>query len=146
MSLSSTAKRNSTARAVNATAFFITFGSLIVSASVIMSQTPPRREVVYTSALPVPPGASAEDFEPPPTPLEVMEATSDAQGALQVAVVAARSAIPASPWNEHGLAKVEILPEAIRFDEGRQRYVADLPNDHLAVLTLDVTGMCFDTK
>jgi peptidoglycan glycosyltransferase len=138
MSLSSTAKRNSTARAINATAFLLTFGSLFVSASVIMSQTPPRREVVYTSAMPVPPGATAEDFEPPPTPLEVMEATQDAMGALQGAIGAARSAIPAIPWNEHGLAKVEILPDAIRFDEARQRYVADLPNNHLAVLTLDV--------
>jgi peptidoglycan glycosyltransferase len=140
MSLFSTAKRNARARALNAAAFMITCGSVLVSASVIMSQAPPRREVVYTSGLPVPPDSSPQDFEPPPTPLEVMEATGDVMQSFGLAVAAARAAIPAIPWNEHGLAQVEILPEYIRFDEDRQRYVADLPNNQLAVLTLDVTA------
>lgn len=140
MSPSSTAKRNARARAVNAAAFVTTFGSLIISASVIMSQTPPRREVVYTSVLPVPEGSTPEDFEPPPTPLEIMEATGDAFEGVQGAVVAAQASIPAIPWNEHGLAKVEILPDAIRFDDERQRYVADLSDNRIAILTLDVAA------
>jgi len=108
--------------------------AVVLATSVLLSQTTVQREVIYTSTLEAPPsGAAPQQADP----LEVRAAQIEAHASVRRSMNLALEQVPVVPWNEHGLARVLIAPEAIRFDEARGRYVADLSGDGLAVLTLD---------
>lgn len=107
-----------------------TFGT-----SVIVSQVLPEREVIYTVPLVAPPSLSPEAAAPPPSPLEIREAIATASSGVFVGFDVASEQLPEVPWNEHGLARVAVTPEAIRFDAERDRYVADLDGGNVAILT-----------
>lgn len=115
--------------------------SVLLGSALLLGETPPlQRTIVYTSAIPAPADTSPTDFEPEPSPVAVADAVFAAQTAVTAGDLAARRRVPEVPWNEHGLARVEITSDAIRFDEERDRYVADLADGRLAILTFD-TGI-----
>lgn len=112
--------------------------AIVGSASLVLSQTPPTRTVVYSSQVAAPLGASEADVAPPPTLFDVRDAIAGARSVGETAARAATAAVPEVPWGRWGLARVPIDPDAMRLDEARNRYVVDLPDGAVAVLTLDV--------
>lgn len=106
--------------------------SLAFGARVIVGQTG-QRDVIYQSTIQVPasdaPEADVVD------PLAARAAVAAAMGQGEGALEQARSDVPLVPWNEHGLSRVAIDPEAARYDEARDAYVVDLEDGAVAVLT-----------
>lgn len=110
--------------------------SVLLAGAVLLSQTPIEREVIYVSPIAAPESFAPEDVVPGPSPLEIRAAVAQGRGAVAVSILAAADALPRVPWDENGLARVAIAPEAIRWDATRERYVADLADGRVAILTL----------
>ena len=113
--------------------------AVLLAAGVLVSQTRQQRTVVYVSPIPAPEGADDRDAPPPPSPLEIRAAVAAGQGVVLGSVAAADRVVPEVPWDHNGLARAEVLPEAVRWDEVRERYVADLADGRTAILTLSGT-------
>lgn len=112
--------------------------SVLLGSALLLGDAPPiGRTIVYTSSLPAPDGVQPDDYAPAPSPAAVAEAIFAAQTAVTAGDMAARERVPEVPWNEHGLARAAIAPDAIHYDEARHRYVAELEDGRLAVLTLE---------
>jgi len=113
------------------------FAALGLTTGLLMSQTPPSRTIVYTSQIGAPEGTVPRDFRPPPTALERRAALSDVGMTIGAAYSAATESVPPVPWGTYGLARVHITFDMIRWDDARMRYVADLDDDMVAILTLE---------
>lgn len=87
--------------------------------------------------LPAPAHATLESLRPPPTALQQLSAHIAALDAIGQAIDQAIDACPEVPWGKFGLADVEIQRSMIRFDSGRDRYVADLADGRTAILSFD---------
>lgn len=111
--------------------------SVVFSAGLLAGQTLPGRQIVYTSSIPAPAGTSAQDFEPPPSPMELRAAFAATAAGVVAAASAAEAVVPEVPWNEFGLARVAIDPGAITYDETRERWIAPLDDGRVAVLSLE---------
>lgn len=111
--------------------------SLLLSANLVMGQPSPNRRVIYTSHLAAPAGATPADFAPPPTTYDYVAAERALYDRLSAAMDRALAEAPAPPWNANGLSRTAIDPTAMRFDESRGRWVADLEGGAIAVLTLE---------
>lgn len=110
--------------------------SVLLAAAVLLSQTTVEREIIYTSPIAAPSSGEPEQLEVRVSPLEVRAAVAQGRAAVAAGCLRAAEAVPEVPWNEYGLAQVPITPEMIRFDAARERYVADLDDGRLAILTL----------
>lgn len=86
-------------------------------------------------AIPAPANVSIDQLRPPPSPLQIVAAKMAATRSVEAAFVAAVASVPEVPWGQWGLAKAQIRPEAIRYDAGRDRYVAALDGGRTAILT-----------
>lgn len=110
--------------------------SVLLAAAVLLSQTTIQREIIYTSPLSAPSAVGPDDVVAPVSPLEIRATIGQARGAVAAGVIRAVEAVPEVPWDDNGLARVAIDLAQMRLDEGRDRYVVDLPDGRLAVLTL----------
>lgn len=88
-------------------------------------------------ALPAPAGASLDALRAPPTTLQLLSAQIAALDAVGDAIEAGIEACPEVPWGQFGLADVEIRPGSVRFDEARGRYISEVGDGRIAVLTLE---------
>lgn len=88
-------------------------------------------------ALPAPSDTSLDALRPPPTALQLLSAQIAALDAIGDAIDAGIAACPEVPWGQFGLADVEIRPGSVRFDEDRGRYISEVGDGRIAVLTLD---------
>lgn len=111
--------------------------SLLVVAAFAMLQVvrPAHRESAF--AMPGPAGVAIDALRGPASPLQVLAAQMAALDAVGAAIQAGIDAAPKVPWGRYGLADVEIKRQAIRFDAGRDRYVATLADGGLAILSFD---------
>jgi peptidoglycan glycosyltransferase len=110
--------------------------SVFTSGSMLVSQTPAARSVVYTSQMRVPAETELSEYAPVPTPAQV-------QGSLAAAMMGAGrsleqsfAAVPPVPWGRYGLADVRIESDSITWNADRQRYEVALDDGRTAVLTL----------
>ena len=129
-----------TPRRASMSRFAASLGALsavILSGGLLAGQNLPGRQIVYTSAIPAPVGTTAEDFEPPPSPMELRAAFAAGAAGVVAANSAAEAVVPEVPWTEHGLARTPIDPASITFDEERDRWIAPLDDGRIAVLTLE---------
>lgn len=111
--------------------------AVLLSASMLLSQTLPGLVEPGADAVYPPAGAALSDLRPPPTPFEVASAITVARMKMQAAADKSVAALPKMPWTERGLADVEIKREQIRFDAKRGKYVASVAGGRLAVLSLE---------
>lgn len=110
--------------------------AVVLAAGVLVSQTTSPREIIYTSTLEAPSSVRAEDLQPPVSPLEIRAAIGQARTLVDGAHTAAVQAVPEVPWNQYGLAHVPIDLADMRLDGERNRFVVDLDDGRLAVLTI----------
>jgi cell division protein FtsI/penicillin-binding protein 2 len=111
--------------------------AVLLSASMLLSQTLPGLVEPGADAVYPPAGAALSDLRPPPTPFEVASAITVARLKMQAATDKSVASLPKMPWTERGLADVEIRRDQIRYDEKRGKYVASVAGGRLAILSLD---------
>ena len=111
--------------------------AVLLSASMLLSQTLPGLVEPGADAVYPPTGAQLSDLRPPPTPFEVASTITVARMKMQAAADKSVAALPKMPWTERGLADVEIKREQIRFDAKRGKYVATVAGGRIAVLSLE---------
>lgn len=114
--------------------------SIAVAAFVLVASSALARRILPAAPaapyqLAGPEGVSLDALRPPPSPIQRMAARMAASTAIGGALESAVASVPEVPWGRWGLANVEIRPDAIRYDEGRERYVADVGGGRRAVLT-----------
>lgn len=110
-----------------------------ISGSLLVAQTLPDRRLVVVEQIAAPTSLTEERLRPPPTWLDTRSAQREAMQRIAAADRSARAAVPEVPWGEHGLSNIPIQLDAVRLDPDLGRYVQDLPDGHLAVLTLHPT-------
>ena len=118
------------------TAALAAAGSVVLAAIVIVTHTRPQSDVDYGPSVTAPGVEVVDDSPPPLSPLEIRAAVGEAIAVTAAGVINARAELPEVPWNEHGLARVPIQWDQVRFDSQRERYVSDLPDGRTAILTL----------
>ena len=111
--------------------------SVLLSASMLLSQTLPGLVEPGADSVYPPAGAKLADLRPPPTPFEIASAITVARTRMYEATAKSVAALPKMPWTERGLADVEIKREQITFDEKRGKYVAQVAGGRTAVLSLE---------
>lgn len=118
------------------TAALAAAGSVLLAATVIFGQTRPDREVIYGPPVTAPGAVIQEESVPVLSPLEIRSAVGEAMAVVAGGVLNANAEVPEVPWNEFGLARVAIAWEDVRLDADRDRYVVDLDDGRVAILTL----------
>ncbi|TVR03043.1 MAG: hypothetical protein EA398_05855 [Deltaproteobacteria bacterium] len=111
--------------------------AVLFAATIVASQTLPDRRVSYISVVEAPAGMGAGDILPALSPLDSRAAVAGAMVELERATAAAAEATPEVPWGRWGLADVQVHAERIRWDDGRDAYVAELDDGRTAILTLE---------
>ena len=111
--------------------------AVLLSASMLLSQTLPGLVEPGAESVYPPAGATLSDLRPPPTPFEIDSTITVARTRILAATEKSLASLPKMPWTERGLADVEIRREQIRFDDKRGKYVAALPGNRTAILSIE---------
>ncbi len=111
--------------------------TMIFSAALLLRQSAFVSAHPMVAEIEAPEGVSETNYYKPPSPLRVRAASRAATDTVAFAVDEARAATPVVPWGEFGLADVQIDPTRIRWDDRRERYISELDNGDIAILTLN---------